>query len=71
MWLCHGTFCVGADSACTPQPPPSGSEGCASADLAYWFTDPVIHPEPSTAEPAPPITLSQLPAACRQILLAP
>ena len=63
--------CPPGDSACTPQPPPSGSEGCASADLAYWFTDPVLHPKPSTAEPAPPITLSQLPAACRQILLAP
>ena len=63
--------CPPGDSACTPQPPPSESEGCASADLAYWFTDPVIHPQPSTAKPAPPITLSQLPAACRQILLAP
>src|SRR5260221_10943867 len=63
--------CPPGDSACTPQPPPSESEGCASADLAYWFTDPVIHPKPSTAKPAPPITLSQLPAACRQILLAP
>jgi penicillin-insensitive murein DD-endopeptidase len=63
--------CPPGDSACTPQPPPSKSEGCASADLAYWFTDPVIHAEPSTAKPAPPIILSQLPAACRQILLAP
>src|SRR6266478_575388 len=62
--------CPPGDSACTPQPPPSESEGCASADLAYWFTDPVIHPKPSTAKPAPPITLSQLPAACRQILSA-
>src|SRR5258707_8562102 len=63
--------CPPGDSACTAKPPPSESEGCASADLAYWFTDPVIHPKPSTAKPAPPITLSQLPAACRQILLAP
>src|SRR6202034_4633261 len=63
--------CPPGDSACTPQAPPSKSEGCASADLAYWFTDPVIHAEPSTAKPAPPIALSQLPAACRQILLAP
>ena len=63
--------CPPGDSACTPQPPPPESEGCASVDLAYWFTDPAIHAEPSTAKPAPPITLSQLPAACRQILLAP
>src|SRR5258708_37462741 len=27
--------CPPGDSACTPQPPPSESEGCASADLAY------------------------------------
>jgi penicillin-insensitive murein endopeptidase len=62
--------CPPGDSACTPQAPPPKSEGCASADLAYWFTDPVIHAVPSTAKPAP-IPLSQLPAACRQILLAP
>ena len=62
--------CPPGDSACTPQPPPSKSEGCTSADLAYWFTDPAIHAQPSTAKPAP-IPLSQLPAACRQILLAP
>jgi penicillin-insensitive murein endopeptidase len=63
--------CPPGDSACTPQSPPPKSEGCASADLAYWFTDPVIYAQPSTAKPVPPITLSQLPAACRQILLAP
>src|ERR1700730_2771873 len=54
--------CPPGDSACTPQSPPPKSEGCASADLAYWFTDPVIPPKPSTAKPAPPITLSQLAA---------
>jgi hypothetical protein len=37
--------CPPGDSACTPQPPPPESEGCASVDLAYWFTDPVIHAE--------------------------
>jgi penicillin-insensitive murein endopeptidase len=63
--------CPPGDSACTPQSPPPKSEGCASADLAYWFTDPVIHAQPSTGKPGPPITLSQLPTACRQILLAP
>ena len=64
--------CPLGDSACTPQPPPSENEGCAPADLAYWFTYPVIHPKPSTTPSKPaPITLSQLPAACRQILLAP
>src|ERR1700730_8236043 len=54
--------CPPGDSACRPQPPPSEDEGCAPADFAYWFTDPVIPPKPSTAKPAPPITLSQLAA---------
>lgn len=65
--------CPADDAACTPQPPPSHDEGCAPADLAYWFREPVIHPRPSTepSKPAPGITLAQLPAACRQILLAP
>jgi penicillin-insensitive murein endopeptidase len=65
--------CPHDDNSCTPQPSPSDGEGCSPADLAYWFTDPVIHPQQPTTppKPAPPITLSQLPAACRQILLAP
>jgi penicillin-insensitive murein endopeptidase len=65
--------CPPGDSACTPQPPPSEDEGCAPADFAYWFSDPVIHPRPSMepSKPASPITLAQLPAACREILLAP
>lgn len=65
--------CPADDGACTPQPPPSHDEGCAPADFAYWFSEPVIHPRPSTeqSKPARGITLAQLPAACRQILLAP
>src|ERR1700732_5518667 len=52
--------CPATDNDCTPQPPPSEGEGCSAADFAYWFTDPVIHPKPSTtpSKPAPPITLS-------------
>src|ERR1700675_1338365 len=63
--------CPPGDSACTPQPPPSEGEACSAADFAYWFSDPVIHPKSSSApsEPRPPMTLAQLPAACRQILL--
>src|ERR1700691_2398164 len=45
--------CSPGDSACTPQAPPSKSEGCASEDLAYWFTDPVTHAQPATEKPAP------------------
>src|SRR6202140_5332652 len=55
------------------QPAPSDEEGCDAADLAYWFQDSVIHPkpEPEPAKPRPPMTLAQLPAACRQVLAAP
>src|SRR5216683_6764743 len=65
--------CPATDNDCTPQPPPLEGEACSAADFAYWFSDPVIHPKSSSApsEPRPPMTLAQLPAACRQILLAP
>ena len=51
---------------------PSG-EGCSAGDLAYWFKDSVLHPKPPKVppKPKPPMTLAQLPAACKQVLLAP
>ena len=65
--------CPATDNACTPQPSPSEGEGCSDADFAYWFSDPVIHPKPSSepSEPRSPMTLAQLPPECRQILIAP
>src|SRR5882724_6505705 len=65
--------CPPGDSACTAQPPPSEDEGCVPADLAYWFRDEVIHPKPPAEppKPKPPMTLAQLPAACRKVLAAP
>ncbi len=48
-------------------------EGCKRADLAYWFKDSIIHPEPPKEPPKPShgITLAQLPAACKRVLAAP
>jgi penicillin-insensitive murein endopeptidase len=65
--------CPAGDKECVPQPPPSGGEGCAAGELAYWFKDAIIHPKPSPTppKPAPPMTLAQMPAACRQVLNAP
>lgn len=65
--------CPAADKECESQPPPSADEGCRAKDLAYWFSEPVLHPRlPTTPpKPSPPITLADLPAACRQILIAP
>src|SRR6266567_3051728 len=58
---------------CESQPEPTASEGCKPADLAYWFKDSIIHPKPpkEPPKPKPPMTLAQLPAACRQVLAAP
>jgi len=65
--------CPPGSNTCESQPDPSDGEGCAAADLAYWFKDEVIHPKPPAEppKPKPPMTLAQLPAACRQVLAAP
>jgi penicillin-insensitive murein endopeptidase len=62
-----------ADSVgCKPQPSVGEGEGCGK-DLAYWFSDGVVHPKPSATppKPRPPMTMAQLPPACRQVLDAP
>src|ERR1700742_2458541 len=65
--------CPPGSGECESQPPPADSEGCSAGDLAYWFKDSVLHPKPpkSRPKPRPPMTLAQLPAACRQVLAAP
>jgi penicillin-insensitive murein DD-endopeptidase len=65
--------CPPGSTECESQPPPSPSEGCSAGDLAFWFKDSIIHPKPPKvpAKPRPPITLAQLPAACRRVLAAP
>jgi len=65
--------CPAGMADCTPQPAPDGTEGCAAKDLAYWFSDAVLHPRrPKTPpKPRPPLTLADLPPACRQVVFAP
>jgi penicillin-insensitive murein endopeptidase len=65
--------CPPGSGECESQPPPSDGEGCSAGDLAYWFKDSVLHPKPPTIppKPKPPMTLAQLPAACKQVLTAP
>ncbi|KIZ35783.1 MULTISPECIES: penicillin-insensitive murein endopeptidase [Rhodopseudomonas] len=65
--------CPAGSPGCISQPPPSDSEGCSARDLAYWFSDRVLHPKPpkTPPKPRPQITLAQLPAACRAVLNAP
>ena len=65
--------CPAGSTGCDPQEPPSDSEGCSTADLAYWFSDRVLNPKPPAVppKPKPPMTMASLPQECRQVLLAP
>jgi penicillin-insensitive murein DD-endopeptidase len=64
--------CPGDSPDCEGQDPTPESEGCGH-DLDYWFSDAVLHPPPPKDPPKkkPPLTMANLPAACRQVLLAP
>jgi penicillin-insensitive murein endopeptidase len=63
--------CPPGSGECESQPSPSEGEACSAGDLAYWFKDSIIHPKPSPTPPRRPMTMAQLPAACRQVLAAP
>jgi penicillin-insensitive murein DD-endopeptidase len=65
--------CPAGDKECKGQPDQAGGEGCSASDLAYWFTDSILHPEPPKEPPKPPhsITLAQMPSDCRKVLNAP
>jgi penicillin-insensitive murein endopeptidase len=70
---CHVRIKCPADSPdCRPQDPVPAGDGCGK-DLDYWFTDEVLHPRPSLfpPKPKPPLTVADLPPACRQVLLTP
>jgi len=65
--------CPTGSNECEAQPPPDDQEHCAATDFAYWFSDAVLHPKPPKEPPKPkaPITVAELPAACREVLAAP
>jgi penicillin-insensitive murein endopeptidase len=65
--------CPPGSTECVGQPSQSEDEGCKPADLAYWFKDSVLHPKPppKPPKPKPPMTLAQLPPACKAVLNAP
>jgi penicillin-insensitive murein DD-endopeptidase len=64
-------YCPADSPQCEPQPPPGVEDGCGH-ELDYWFSDAVLHAEavPQPAKPKP-LTMANLPAACRQVLMAP
>jgi penicillin-insensitive murein DD-endopeptidase len=62
--------CPAGMSSCRPQDPPGADDGCG-ANLAYWLGPEPWKPAPKPKKPPPPakqITLSDLPAACREVL---
>ncbi len=69
----HVRLTCPADSPdCTPQGAPEPGDGCGS-DLDHWFSEAILHPKPSPIPPKekPPVRMAELPAACRQVLMAP
>lgn len=64
--------CPNGESDCKPQEPVPAGDGCGK-DLDWWFQESVLHPKPPRVppKPTPPVKLADLPAACRQVLLAP
>ena len=64
--------CPPASTDCQAQPPPPPGDGCGK-ELDWWFSDAILHPKPPTTppKPKPPLKLADLPAACRQVLMAP
>jgi penicillin-insensitive murein endopeptidase len=64
--------CPANSPECHGQPAPASGDGCGK-ELDPWFTDAVLYPKPSTTppKPRPPLTMADLPAGCRQVLLAP
>jgi penicillin-insensitive murein endopeptidase len=60
--------CPAGQASCDGQDPPPAGDGCG-AELAQWFTPQMLHPRPG--KPRPPLTMANLPAECRQVLIAP
>jgi penicillin-insensitive murein endopeptidase len=62
--------CPKDSPTCKPQPATPESEGCG-AELAYWFQPKILRPEePKADRPRKHMTMSDLPAECRQVLIA-
>ena len=58
--------CPQGASSCEEQEAPPKAMAAPEKDLAYWFQPGVLRPKP--AKPRPPLTLSALPEACRQMV---
>jgi len=57
---------------CRSQPSVPGGDGCEKSELAFWFSDKVLHPKPKPGgKPKKEMLLADLPAACKTVLHAP
>jgi penicillin-insensitive murein endopeptidase len=59
--------CPRGEADCADQEPPPSGDGCG-AELDRWFTKAMLFPKPG--KPRPPLTVAQLPAECRRVLVA-
>ena len=59
--------CPADQASCQAQDPVPPGDGCDKS-LNWWFTDEALHPR-ADGKPKPPLTLAQLPAECRQVVL--
>ena len=65
--------CPANSPNCRNQPPVPVGDGCGKKELDFWFSDAILHPKPrkEPAVPPKPITLADLPPACKNVLDAP
>jgi len=63
--------CPAGNADCVKQDPVPGGDGCGK-DLDYWFQKSIIDPPPpkEPPKPRPPLLMSDLPQACRDVLIA-
>jgi penicillin-insensitive murein endopeptidase len=62
-------FCPRGAESCRDQDPTPQGDGC-DASLAHWFSDEVLRPKKQSDKIWPPMTMSALPPACREVLQA-
>jgi penicillin-insensitive murein DD-endopeptidase len=64
--------CPAGSPQCRHQSPVPDSDQCGKS-LDYWFSERILHPQPSKKPPQPKkhLTLANLPAACESVLNAP
>lgn len=63
--------CPAGSPDCKAQDPVPAGDGCGD-DLDYWFRPAIVSPPPpkEKPKPKPPLTMADLPPACREVLIA-